>query len=185
MSDAVPEPPVQGREACALLVIDLQRGLFKRPIYRAQELLNAISLLVDRAHRAGAPVFLAQHANESTLVEGSDDWQFHPQIRPTAADTIIHKRQGSAFEGTTLKEQLENGGVGTLVVTGLVTRGCVRATCLHARRLGYEVILVEDGHSTFHRQAVQRIAALHGELRDQGIAVTAAQNIVFERPSSL
>ena len=74
-------PVTQHQKDVALLVIDVQQGLFARstPIYHADDLLKNIGTLVDRAHRAGAPAFYVQHSSEKILVEGSDEWQLHPQ----------------------------------------------------------------------------------------------------------
>ena len=74
-------PAAKHPKDVALLVIDVQQGLFAKsiPIYHADELLKNIGTLVDRAHRAQAPVFYVQHSSGKTLVEGSDEWQLHPQ----------------------------------------------------------------------------------------------------------
>ena len=57
----------------ALLIVDVQRGLFRRPtpVYRADELLANINMLVDRAHRAAAPVFYVQHSGKTLLPIGT------------------------------------------------------------------------------------------------------------------
>jgi nicotinamidase-related amidase len=143
----------------ALLVIDVQQGLFGKstPIYRAEELLRNINTLVERAHRAQVPVFYVQHSDHKTLVNGSQDWQLHPHLHPVDGDGIIHKRHGNAFEDTNLDEALKSRNIGKLVITGLVTHGCVRATCIGAKKLGYQVVLVSDGHSSYSKQAAQFI----------------------------
>jgi nicotinamidase/pyrazinamidase len=55
----------------------------------------------------------------------------------------------SAFEGTSegtaLAEWLRERGVGRLAVAGLATDYCVRASVLDALRLGFEVVVLEDG----------------------------------------
>ena len=61
-------------------------------------------------------------------------------------DIIIHKTHGNAFEGTDLGEELDSRGIRNIIITGLVTNGCIRATCIGGYELGYRVILVEDGH---------------------------------------
>ncbi len=63
----------------ALLIIDVQQGLFEQPtpIYKAGALLKNIGSLVDHAHRAGVPVFYGQHSDKRSLVKGSDEWQLH------------------------------------------------------------------------------------------------------------
>jgi nicotinamidase-related amidase len=124
-------PATKYQEDVALLVIDVQQGLFARstPIYHADDLLKNIGTLVDRAHRTGVPVFYVQHSSEKILVEDSDEWQLHPRLRPLKKDRIIHKHHGSAFQDTTLGEELEARRIRRLVVMGLVTHGCVRVTC--------------------------------------------------------
>jgi nicotinamidase-related amidase len=169
------------RVRTALLVIDVQQGLFKRsaPIYQAEQLLHNINVLVDRAHRSGAQVVYIQHANETLLREGSDDWQLHPQMQPTAGDLRIRKRHGSAFQDTELGQELTVRGVRRLVVTGLVTHGCVKATCLDAKRLGYEVVLASDGHSNYSKQATKMIEKWHRKLADASVTLQATQEIEF------
>ena len=172
----------RGAGDAALLVIDVQQGLFTRstPIYQAEQLLHNINTLVNRAHRSGAPVVYIQHANQSLLVEGSQDWQLHPQIQPTAADLRIRKRHGSAFQDTQLGQELTARGVRRLVVTGLVTHGCVKATCLDAKRLGYNVVLASDGHSNYSKQALKMIEKWHRKLADAGVTLLPAREIDFD-----
>ncbi len=166
----------------ALLVIDVQKGLFDKstPIYNAGKLLENINALADRAHRAGVPVFYVQHANESWLAPGSDGWQLHAGLRPLETDCAVHKRHGSAFQGTGLGKELEARAISRLVVTGLVTHGCVKATCLDAKKLGYRVTLVKDGHSNFHKQAADVIAEWNQKLGEGGVELKSTQDLVLD-----
>ena len=74
-------------EVTALLVIDVQQGLFRKstPIYRAEALLDTIESLIERAHAAGVLVVYVQHASDKVLPFGSADWQLHPGCTPTKA----------------------------------------------------------------------------------------------------
>jgi len=67
---------LENRTNTALLVIDVQQGLFQKsnPIYKADEFLNKINALVEQAHNAGAPVFYVQHSNQRDLIQGSEAW---------------------------------------------------------------------------------------------------------------
>lgn len=172
----------KNQRSVALLVIDVQQGLFKKstPIYKANELLQNINTLVDRAHENSVPVFYIQHSNTRDLVKGSLDWQLHEELHPLRADTIIHKLHGNAFEDTPLDKMLRARNVTTVVITGLVTRGCVRATCLGAQELGYNVILVKDGHSSFNREAASRIVEWNEKLSAKQVVVKATSDITFE-----
>ena len=99
----VPMQAIHG-QATALLVIDVQHGLFRKstPIYRAEPLLNTIATLIDRAHAADALVVYIQHASDKVLPFGSADWQLHPRLHPGEGDLVVHKQHGNAFEDTPL-----------------------------------------------------------------------------------
>lgn len=165
----------------ALLVIDVQQGLFKKssPIYKAEELLRNINSLVDRAHRAGVPVFYVQHADGRTLVEGTPDWQLHAQLQPLATDGMVHKQHGNAFEGTGLDEALKSRNVTSVVITGLVTHGCVRATCMGALQLGYRVTLARDAHSNYSKEAPRLIEEWNHKLSAQQVELKSTAEIEF------
>ncbi len=165
-----------------LLVIDVQQALFEKstPIYHADELLHNIQSLIDSAYQADTPVIFVQHANDSFLAEGSSGWQLHPSLQPKASDLMIHKRHGSALEDTPLQAELQARGIQTLVVTGLVTHGCVKATCEDAKKHGYRVILVEDGHSNYHKQAAAMIQEWNQKLSGGGIELLPTQAVDFQ-----
>jgi nicotinamidase-related amidase len=128
-------------------------------------------------------VVYVQHANDSFLVEGSAAWQLHPQLRPTGQDLKIRKRHGNAFKDTGLGPELAARGVRTVVITGLVSHGCVKATGLGAQELGYRVILVGDGHSSYSKQAAQLVEELNQKLSTTGAGVRSAREIHFTATS--
>ena len=172
-------------ETTALLVIDLQQGLFRKsaPICRAEALLDAIDSLIGRARAAAAPVVIIQHASDKVLPFGSEDWQLHPRLRCGEGDLIVHKQHGNAFEDTPLHAELRARGIGRLIVTGLVTHGCVKATCLGALELGYEVVLAEDGHSSYSKDAAKLIEEWNRKLGAAGAEVMPAAQIEFGGPA--
>ncbi len=159
----------------------MQQGLFKKstPIYKADELLENINTLVGRAHESDVPVFYIQHSDARNLVKGSADWQLHTQLQPQHKDYIIHKQHGNAFEDTRLEETLRSLQVDTVVVAGLVTHGCVKATCIGAQEVGLNVILVQDGHSSFSQDAAGLIDKWNEKLSARHIAVRPTAEIMF------
>jgi nicotinamidase-related amidase len=165
----------------ALLVIDVQTGLFERliPIYDAKGVLKNINTLINRARNSGVPVIFIQHSNDNSLVYGSDKWQLHPEIQPIEDEALIHKLEGDAFSKTELNDVLETQGIGKLVVTGLVTHGCVRATTLGALKLGYKVVLASDGHSNFSKDAKKLVAKWNKTLSEKGVDLIETKEIVF------
>lgn len=166
----------------ALLVIDVQQGLFEKttPIYKADELLDNINRLVERAHQADVPVIYIQHSGTKSLVRGAPDWKLHPRILPLEKDLLVHKTVGNAFEGTVLDETLKGMNVSAVTACGLVTHGCVRATCLGALKLGYQLTLVEDAHSNYSKQAQKIIAELNQNIREKNAAVLPTSEVSFK-----
>lgn len=165
----------------ALLVIDVQKGLFRKstPIYHAEQLLNNINEVIGKARQVRVPVIFIQHSNEKTLVRHSDDWRLHPEIQPLDDEIIIHKRSGDAFIGTDLQMELEKRNINTLFLTGLVTHGCVKATCLGALQKGYRVILVSDAHSSYSKDAPLLIEKWNLELSKNGAELLVTKDVDF------
>ena len=165
----------------ALLVIDIQRALFTRPnpVYKAYRLIETINRLVDRSRLYGVRVIFIQHANQSLLQEGTEGWQIHPDISPGDTDLSIHKKQGNAFLGTPLQSELKSLGIQNLLITGLVTQGCIRATSLGGLEKGYRVFLIEGGHSNYNKDAVQVINTREAELIEAGVHLVSPENLDF------
>jgi len=165
----------------ALLVIDVQRALFTRPnpIYNSYKFIETINAIVDRSHLFGVKVVYVQHANQSFLKEGTEGWQFHPDISPQETDLLIQKKKGNAFLDTPLHSELNSREIQNLLITGLVTEGCVQATCLGGMELGYGVVLVGDGHSNFNKDAADVIQKIHIKLEQAGVEIISRRDIGF------
>ncbi len=176
------QPVIQADyDQTALLVIDVQQALFEKriPIYQAESLLERINRLVEQAHQAGILVVYVQHSGKGDLASGEPGWQLHPAIQPKPVDILIHKQQGNAFEGTELFDVLSEHQVGKLVITGLVTHGCVKATCQGALDHGYQLTLVSDAHSSYSEKAAELIATLNQKMQEQGARVLPAEGVAF------
>ena len=165
----------------AMLVIDVQKGLFKNstPIYNAEQVLENINTWINKARQAGVPVIFIQHSNKKTLVKGSDAWQLHPEIRPLDDEEIIHKIHGNAFKDTSLQDELEKRNVRELIVMGLVTHGCVKATSLGAIDKGYKVVLVRDGHSNYSKDAPKLIEKWNQAISEKGAELIGTQDVDY------
>lgn len=58
-------------------------------------------------------------------------------LKPTAGESVLKKKYASAFFGTVLATELRVLGVDTLVICGVSTSGCVRASALDAMQNGF------------------------------------------------
>ncbi len=166
----------------ALLVIDVQRALFTRPtpVYEDSSMLEVIHQLVDLAHLYHVPVIYIQHTNQSILREGTDGWKLHPALRPLPDDFFVQKKHGNAFQGTTLQSIMESRGLENLVITGMVTQGCVRATSLGGLGLGYRVLLVKGGHTNYNLDAPQIIEKTEAALEGAGVMLVNVDEVAFK-----
>ena len=83
-------------------------------------------------------------------VENTPGAQLHSALEQAKVDVVIDKGQDpnsqgySAFQDTRLGEVLRERGVDRLFVAGLATDYCVKNTVLDARRLGFDVTVIED-----------------------------------------
>ena len=137
---------LQNRPNTALLVIDMQKGVVERAPRRNEVIVN-IGGLVEKARRERVPVIWVQHFSDE-LVKGSDNWRIVPELSPDAAEPLIEKTYGDAFEDTNLEALLAGLGVGRLVIAGAQSDSCIRGTLHGAFTRGYDATLVSDAHTT-------------------------------------
>ena len=137
---------LENRPSAALLVIDMQVGVIAGA-HRREEVIANVRGLVERARLKRVPVVWVQHHDEN-LARESEDWRIAPDLAPDAADPLVEKAYGDAFEDTRLEDVLSSLGVGRLFVGGAQTDACVRSTLHGAFVRGYDAILVADAHTT-------------------------------------
>jgi nicotinamidase-related amidase len=137
---------LRDRPRTALLVVDVQNGVVGAAHDRDRVVAN-VGALVERARAAGVPVVWVQHSSDE-LPQGSHKWQYVPELFAEAAEPVVHKRYGDAFEDTELETVLAERGVGRLLVAGAQSDGCIMATLHGAIVRGYDATLVGDAHTT-------------------------------------
>ena len=134
------------RPNTALLVIDMQRDVIEGAPYRETVIAN-INGLIDKARSEGVPVVWVQHSADD-MPQGSDGWQYVPELQRTDDEPLIHKVYGDSFEDTDLESVLAERKVGHVYVTGAQTDACIRSTLHGALVRGYDTTLVADAHTT-------------------------------------
>lgn len=139
------------RPNTALIVIDVQKGNVA-DAHRRDAVVANIGTLVDKARAEGVPIIWVQHSDEH-LEQGSDAWEYVPELVRQESEPLVHKSFGDSFEDTDLEEVLAKAGVGRLVVTGAQTDACIRSTIHGAFARGYDVTLVGDAHTTEDQSA--------------------------------
>lgn len=149
----------------ALLVIDFVRAYLVpgSPLYAGVEQARAdCETLLRAARKAGIPVL---HTRVEFQPGGRDGGVFfrklpalacfeagrHPELaafaeglEPVVGETVITKQYASAFFGTSLASTLTALGVDTLLIAGLSTSGCVRASAVDACQHGFVPVVVRE-----------------------------------------
>ncbi|WP_372012886.1 isochorismatase family protein [Tistrella mobilis] len=162
MSDSAASAPRPAGRA-AILIIDMQHDFVDddAPIAcpGAREIVPAIRHLSAAARAAGLPVIYTRESHRrqrvdfgleleygETLhcVEGTRGVEIIDELAPDPDDYVLIKRRYSGFFATDLDLLLRGLGVDTLVLTGVATDVCVRATAQDGLQLDYRVILAED-----------------------------------------
>ncbi|MFF6990250.1 isochorismatase family protein [Streptomyces sp. NPDC010273] len=147
----------------ALLLVDPARAYVDPdcPLYAGVEpAADAMRLLLADARRAGIPVivtrvllradgsdgglFLRKVPALRAFAEDSPFSAFIDGLAPAPDELTVTKRSPSAFHDTALAAHLTANGIDTLLIGGLSTSGCVRATALDAMQHGFVPVVVEE-----------------------------------------
>lgn len=143
-----------------LLLLDVQEGMFvgKKAVPAATQVRNNISTILNHARTKANPSPLIIHVrNDGGSGEpdeiGTTGWQLIH--KPLPGEQIIDKSKNNAFAGTKLGKLIPEDA--EIVVVGLQSDFCVRATCSAALSRGNTVLLIRGSHTTF-----DRLEVLHG-----------------------
>lgn len=147
----------------ALLLVDPARAYVEPgcPLYaRVGPAVAAMKRLLAAARGAGirvvvtrvrfrrdggdGGVFFRKVPTLRVFAEGSPYGDFIDGLAPTADELTVTKQYPSAFFGTSLAAYLTANGIDTLLIGGLTTSGCVRATALDAMQHGFVPVVVEE-----------------------------------------
>ena len=153
----------------ALLIVDFVMAYLDEasPLYaNVEAALASNERLLAAAREASIPVYFTNVVYEAdgldgglfykkipslrVFLKGSPLGAFPPSLEPLDSEHVISKQFASAFFNTSLTEMLTSQGIDTLLVTGLSTSGCVRATALDALQSGFAPFVVRDACGDRH-----------------------------------
>ena len=192
-SNRVENPSVFGNSLAfgnypALLVVDLIEGFVAEdgPFYTPgiETTCQNVRILIDafREHNLtivhttveyqenglDGGIFVEKIPALRKLVKGSRWTQFPGQVAPDSRGSIVSKRYASAFFGTHLAASLTAQRVDSLVIVGVSTSGCVRASAVDALQYGYRTVVVADCvidvDQEAHRVNLRDIQRKYGEV---------------------
>jgi maleamate amidohydrolase len=137
-----PAAPLFGGEGCRTA---LGSALRLREIAHACGIPVVLTEVKYRKGGADGGVFFRKAPPLSCFVAGEPTQAFAEGLIPRDDEYIVTKQYPSSFFGTSLGASLTSAGVDTLVLTGLTTSGCVRATCVDSMSHGFVTLVVREG----------------------------------------
>ena len=148
--------------APALVVVDMCRGFIdpSSPLgFKCDELIQANIILVNKFREMNLPViftttiyrdiseasvFRSKIPALNILKPGSEETSFLAELSPDSKDILIEKKFASSFFGTNLADDLRRMNVDSVVISGVTTSGCVRATALDSLQNNFLTTVAED-----------------------------------------
>ena len=157
--------------AQALLVLDLQVGAFEGrwAMPDGDVLIQACQQAVAWARVARAMVIWVQHHEPGGALSGPG-FAIDARLNPQADEARLLKAEPDAFTNPALAPLL--AGMDRVLVAGLQSELCVRATVRGGRAAGFPVVLIADAHHTWptpQRAAGQVRDAVNAELGRDGV----------------
>ena len=146
-----------------VLVVDMMRAYYDEDspfCLPSDDSVVAAGQVVEAARSAGVPVlhtvvrygpggldggvFLRKVPALRLLIGDTVLGQPMPQVAPLPSEPVVVKQYASAFFGTTLASTLQSLGVDTVVIVGVSTSGCVRASAVDALQHGFVPLVVRE-----------------------------------------
>jgi nicotinamidase-related amidase len=161
MPDLIRQSQTLGQRP-ALVLVDLINGFTdpRCPLGCESDAVVAVNArLLSVFRERGLPVFfttVVYHSDDQARVfrqrlpalnvlEPGSQWvAVDDRLAPLGGEAVIEKQLASGFHGTDLLDRLASVGADALVVTGLTTSGCVRATAVDGLQNDYPVFVVSD-----------------------------------------
>jgi maleamate amidohydrolase len=180
-----------------LVVVDFQRGFTDGafPMGGAPMVDDAVRNtvpLIEAAKRAGLPVIACVNGYDTPraaphwkiapvfdLLRGSPSVELDPRIAATAPDVVLMKSAPSIFFATPAAAIFSKERVDTVIVTGCITSGCIRASVIDAFSLGFRVIVprecVGDHDEAAHEQNLLDVNRRYADVIDAAASVAAIE----------
>jgi maleamate amidohydrolase len=184
----------------ALILIDFCQAYFEpgNVLHADVEDALASALRVRAAARAaGVPVILTnvvyhpqaldggrfyeKAAPLKNFLKGSPMGAFATGLEPFEDELVVSKQYPSAFFGTSLASTLTAMGRDSVILTGLTTSGCVRATCVDAMSHGFRTAVVAeacgDRHAAPHEANLFDMNAKYADVVSEAEVVAFLQGL--------
>lgn len=130
---------------------------------------------------ADGGMFIAKVPTLHIFEEGSPMGAWPEGLAPREDELVISKQYPSAFFGTSLAATLTSMGVDTVIIAGLTTSGCIRATCIDTVSNGFRPMIVReavgDRDERPHEANLFDMNAKYGDVVDEAEVLTYLEGV--------
>jgi len=134
---------------------------------KAKGVISNIAKVIAAARQAAMPIIFTNHIHRKdgadvvptitdlmlqglapppreAMVEGTPGANTVGELKPDPGDHVIWKRKSNAFYNSDLELMLRSRAIDTVILTGVVTNGCIANTTRGARERDLHVIILSD-----------------------------------------
>jgi maleamate amidohydrolase len=191
----------------ALVMVDFVRAYFEpgAQLYMGvDECLHSAARVLAAAREAG---ILILHTKVSFTEGGVDGGHFYhkvgalknfvgetylggimPEVAPLPGEPVLVKQYASAFFGTSLQSTLSGSQIDTLIIAGVSTSGCIRATVVDTIQHGFIPLVpresVGDRNDAPHEANLYDIQQKYGEVMSEESILAYLANVNREAAHS-
>jgi maleamate amidohydrolase len=180
----------------ALVIVDMCRAYFDESsllFAGVPDVATSCSRLVDAARAAHVPVFWTRVEYEpgganggvwyrkiaalSCFDRGNPFGMWLDDLTPLDGEHVVTKQHASGFFGTDLADRLRRDDIDTVIIGGVSTSGCVRATATDASAHGFVPIVVRqavgDRNPQVHEANLFDLNAKYADVVDEADVLAA------------
>ena len=177
----------------ALLIIDMQETFLDEVsphfLRKGREVISNVQKLLNIFRERNLPIIFVKRVHRGTIdidkpripiadnfaKIGTSGADIVEELAPKEDEIVVIKKRFSAFFYTELELILRRLGIDTLILTGVQTPNCIRATAVDGLSYDYDVYVVSDG--TASSTAEIQTANLN-DLENMGAKIVNTEKII-------
>ena len=147
-----------------LLVVDTQKGITDKRLYKFETVKENIKTLIFEARKNNVEVVYVRHDDGpgTGFSIGDEDFEIFEEFSPKESERIFDKTVNSAFHYSTgLTDYLSQKKETTIMIVGLQTNFCIDATIKSGFEHGFTMLIPEYTNSTFDNDYISKDICYH------------------------
>lgn len=155
------EQRLKSSHKTALLVIDMQNDVLKKFVNAGADVVPKVQQLLKQCRKKGMPIIFLIRVHRDNgvdverfrlqlfkekpfLIEGTKGVDIIDELKPRFSEYIVNKKRFSGFFQSDLLMILTRLRIQSLLICGVQTPNCIRATVTDALGYDYNVTVLED-----------------------------------------